>query len=216
MTDATDALPVTIEEIVVGDDPDAWRRAGFTVDESGACWVGTVRLRLAGTEDGRRIRTWSLHGVPTALRDVDGLPTVAAANPPAAPPSAVAHPNGTRSIDHVVVASPDVDRTVQALAALGLTPRRERTTDSYGAPMRQLFFRLGEVVLELVGLEEPTGDDPAAFFGLALTVDDLDAAAGLLGDGLGSIKDAVQDGRRIATLRHRDLGMSVAVALMSP
>ena len=36
------------------------------------------------------------------------------------------------------------------------------------------------------------------------------------GDHLGAAKDAVQDGRRIATLRHRDLGMSVATALMSP
>lgn len=216
MTDPTDSLPVTIEEIVVGDDPEAWRKAGFDVGDDGSCWLGTVRVRLAGADDGRRIRRWSLHGVPASTSDLDGLPTVAAVDPPSAPPDGVAHANGTRAIDHVVVASPDVDRTVEALAALGLRSRRERTTDSYGAPMRQLFFRLGEVILELVGLEEPTGDDPAAFFGLALTVGDLDAAAALLGEGLGSINDAVQDGRRIATLRHRDLGMSVAIALMSP
>jgi hypothetical protein len=33
---------------------------------------------------------------------------------------------------------------------------------------------------------------------------------------LGHIKDAVQPGRRIATLRHRDVGMSVATAFMTP
>ena len=36
----------------------------------------------------------------------------------------------------------------------------------------------------------------------------------VLGDGLGSIKPAVQDGRRIATIRHKTYGLSVAVALM--
>ena len=66
----------------------------------------------------------------------------------------------------------------------------------------------------------PTGSgavaeaDPARWFGLAVDVADLDQTAALLGPGLGPIKGAVQAGRRIATVRHRDLGLSVAVALM--
>jgi hypothetical protein len=82
--------------------------------------------------------------------------------------------------------------------------------------MRQVFFRLGEVILELIGQPGAAGAGEPGFFGLAITVDDLDAVAETLGDHLGGIKDAVQDGRRIATLRHRDLGMSVATALMTP
>jgi hypothetical protein len=82
--------------------------------------------------------------------------------------------------------------------------------------MRQVFFRLGEVILELVGQPETAGEGKPGFFGLAITVDDLNAAAALLGDHLGAVKDAVQEGRRIATLRHRDVGMSVATAFMSP
>ena len=35
--------------------------------------------------------------------------------------------------------------------------------------MRQTFFRLDEVILELIGPAEPAGDGPARFFGLALT-----------------------------------------------
>jgi len=112
--------------------------------------------------------------------------------------------------------APDLARTITALGAIGVIPRGERETDSYGAPMRQVFFRLGQVILELVGQPDATGEGDPGFFGLAITVDDLDAAAALLGEHLGGIKDAVQDGRRIATLRHRDLGMSVATALMSP
>jgi hypothetical protein len=114
------------------------------------------------------------------------------------------------------VLTPDLARTVAAFEATGLDVRGTRDADTYGAPMRQVFFRLGEVILELVGQPDSAREGDPGFFGLAITVADLDAAADQLGDHLGQIKDAVQEGRRIATLRHRDLGMSVATALMSP
>ena len=208
-------MGATIAEITVGDPPEAWAAAGFTVDDDGTCRIGRVRVRLVGREGGKRILGWSLRDVPDgalAGGTLDGLPTTATTDAPADPAD---HANGATGIDHVVVLCPDLDRTVAAFAAIGLEPRGERRTDSYGAPMRQVFIRLGEVILELVGGEAP-GEGDAGFFGLALTVADLDATAVLLGEHLGSVKDAVQDGRRIATLRHRDLGMSVAVALMSP
>lgn len=44
----------------------------------------------------------------------------------------------------------------------------------------------------------------------------IDATADLLGEHVGRVKDAVQPGRRIATLRHRELGMSVNTAVISP
>lgn len=208
-------MAVTIDEILVGDPPEAWEAAGFRVDGDGICRIGTVRVRLLGRDGGKRILGWSLRGAPAArLADgrLDGLPTTASTADPSEPAT---HPNGATHIDHVVLLSPDLARTTAALAALGIEQRGERETDSYGAPMRQIFFRLGEVILELVGGTEPGEGDPG-FFGLAITVTDLDATATLLGDHLGAAKDAVQDGRRIATLRHRDLGMSVATALMSP
>ena len=62
---------------------------------------------------------------------------------------------------------------------------------------------------------EPSGDGPAGFVGLAYTVADLDALPARYGEGLGRVKDAVQPGRRIATLRHRAFDMSVATAFMS-
>jgi hypothetical protein len=208
-------MGVTIDEILVGDPPDAWEAAGFSVDPDGTCRIGEVRVRLVGRDGGKRILGWSLRGAPDArLADgrLDGLPTTSS-NAPA--PSPGTHANGASHIDHVVLLSPDLSRTTAALSTLGIEPRGERVTDSYGAPMRQVFFRLGEVILELVGGEQ-AGDGDPGFFGLAITVEDLDAAAALLGDHLGAAKDAVQEGRRIATLRHRELGMSVATALMSP
>jgi Glyoxalase-like domain len=209
-------MGVTIDEILVGDPRDAWEAAGFSVDDDGTCRIGTVRVRLMGRGGGKRILGWSLRGAPSAPLaegQLDGLPTTESAAAPAEPAS---HANGATYIDHVVLLSADMARTTAALARLGIEPRGERVTESYGTPMRQVFFRLGEVILELVGQPDAAGDGAPGFFGLAITVADLDAAAAQLGEHLGAIKDAVQDGRRIATLRHRDLGMSVATALMSP
>lgn len=209
-------MGVTIDEILIGDPPEAWQAAGFTVDDDGTCRVGTVRLRLVGREGGKRILGWSLRDAPEArLADgrLDGLPTTASTSEPATPAE---HPNGATYIDHVVLLSPDMARTTAAIESLGVPQRDERETDSYGAPMRQVFFRLGEVILELVGQPDQVGEGDPGFFGLAITVQDLDAAGALLGEHLGDQKEAVQEGRRIATLRHRDLGMSVATALMSP
>src|SRR6185436_4145406 len=125
-------------------------------------------------------------------------------------------PNGSQHIDHVVLLTPNLARTVEALASIGLTPRGERDSDTYGAPMRQVFFRMGEVILELIGQIDSAGEGSPGFFGIAVTVDDLDALATQLGERLGEAKEAVQEGRRIATLRHREVGMSVATAFMTP
>jgi hypothetical protein len=73
-------MGVAIDEILVGDPPDAWRAAGFSVDDDGTCRIGTVRVRLVGRDGGKRILGWSLRYVPAAaLADgrLDGLPTTA-------------------------------------------------------------------------------------------------------------------------------------------
>jgi hypothetical protein len=206
----------TIDEIVVGDEPDCWRDAGFTVDDDGTCRIGRVRVRLVGRDDGKRIRDWSLRDIESdAIVDgwLDGLPTRVS---DAAPNEPAVHPNGVVLIDHIVLATPDPPRTTAVFEAAGLVARRTRPTDTYGSPLLQTFFRAGEVIIELIGPQEPSGDGPTGFFGLAHTVDDLDRPAALLGPALGAAKDAVQPGRRIATLRHRDLDISVPTAFLTP
>jgi hypothetical protein len=203
---------VTINEIEVGDPPEAWTAAGFHVDDDGTCRVGSVRIRLVGSSDGRGIRGWSLRGVAGPLKSLDGLPTTVDQREA---PRPAEHRNGCLSIDHLVVLTPDNDRTVGSFGEIGLAPRRTRATETDGVPMLQTFFRTGEVIIELVGPAEPAGLDPATFFGLACTVDDLEHTRAVLGEHLGRTKDAVQPGRRIATLRHRDLGLSVATAFMT-
>ena len=203
----------TVVEIEVADEPDAWRAAGFSVADDRA-QVGSIAIRLVGRTDGAKgIRSWSWSNLWTD-DPIDGLATHVAPQHAVTPD---AHANGSTIIDHVVVVTPDLERTVPAFEARGLDVRRTRHTDQYGPAFRQVFFRGGETIIELIGPDTPAdGDDrDAHFYGLAFTVADLDATATHLGDGLGSIKDAVQDGRRIATLRHKTFDISVPIAFMS-
>lgn len=209
-------MAVELDELVVGDEPGAWEAAGFAVDPDGITRVGAVRIRLAGRADGKRIRSWSFRGLDSGTTDLDGLPTAVSEQPVCEPAE---HPNGVVSIDHVVLFSPDATRTTACFEAAGIEVRRVREVppEQYGFPAVQTFFRAGEAILELLGGTEPAADPgPAAFFGLAYTVADLDRLAATCGDTLGTIKDAVQPGRRIATLRHRSFDISVATAFMTP
>jgi hypothetical protein len=199
--------------IDVADPPDAWRGAGFVVDGDHT-QVGGIVIHLVGREHGTRIRSWTWQGLD-ASGDLDGLATHAGDSPSTPPPD---HPNGAVVLDHVVVVTPRLDRSIAAFEARGLGVRRVRHTDQYGPAFRQVFFRGGETIVEMIGPDEPPADDDRAahFYGLAFTVTDLDAAARLLGDGIGRVKDAVQPGRRIATLRHEQLDISVPIAFMTP
>ena len=186
-----------LDELVLGADPAAWRAIGATVDDDGVAPVGGVRLRFTG--EGGGLLRWSLRGLRTT--DLDGLPTTRSEQPP---PDAVDHPLGLTAVDHVVATTRDMERTVARLLAAGLDHRA-----APDAP--QEFFVLGPALLEIAEAEDR--DD--GFWGLTLVVADLDAAAGRLGDALGDVRDAVQPGRRIATVR-RSGNLGLPVALMSP
>ena len=83
--------------------------------------------------------------------------------------------------------------------------------------MRQGFHRIGSggLIVEIVERPEVT-DRLARFWGVVVNVDDLDAACALLGaERIGQPKDAVQPGRRIATVR-TGVGLGVPLALMTP
>ena len=136
-------MTVTVDEFQVADPADAWTRAGFSVDSDAVCRVGGVRIRLAGRRRGTGIVGWSLRGLPPdgSLDDLDGVPTTRSGAVTALP---AIHANGVTAIDHVVLLSPDLDRTVESMAAVGVEPRRERDGELGGRPIRQIFFRFGE------------------------------------------------------------------------
>jgi hypothetical protein len=207
-------MTVTVDQFEVADPTDAWTRAGFTVDPDAVCRIGGVRIRLVGRAHGTGIVGWSLRGLPPegSVDELDGVPTVTSRAVAAAPAT---HANGVTAIDHVVLLSPDLDRTVESLAAVGVDPRRERDGELGGRSIRQIFFRLGEVILEVVGSPETTSEGPSTLWGITYTVEDIDATAAFFVDSTTPIKDAVQPGRRITTIRHQDLGMSVRTAMIS-
>ena len=194
--------------------PAAWERAGFLVGD-GVAKAGSVRVRLVGEDGGRGLVSWSLREV--ASTSLDGLPTELSDRAAVVSP---AHPNGVTAIDHVVVFSPQLDRTVSALRAAGLDLRRVREEPTPAGAPRQAFFRLGEVILEVI--QAPDGsplladpDGPSRLWGISFLVDDLEATAAALGDLLGEPRPAVQPGRRIATAR-REARLGLPVAFMSP
>jgi hypothetical protein len=166
---------------------DAWDAAGFRV-EGDTMRIGHVRFRVGVGAKG--MPGWTLAAAPTVESDT--------------------HPNGSTLLDHIVVFTDDPDRTTMTYADEGLEVKRVRDV---GNGTTQSFFRAGEVIVELVGpIPNVTGE---RLWGLAFTVADLDACAALLGDKLGNIKDAVQPGRRIVTLRHESCGLTVPIAFMS-
>jgi catechol 2,3-dioxygenase-like lactoylglutathione lyase family enzyme len=189
----------SIAALEIADEPDGWSSAGFRVDD-GVCVVSRVRLRLVGKGPKRGILGWTLG------EDESGE---------AAPP----HPNGAVRVDHVVMLTPDLDRSVAELESEGFDLRRRREGETPGGSTRQAFFRAGEPILEVVQAPEGTSvardpGGPARLWGLAFVVDDMDRTARELGDLLGRPRDAVQPGRRIATLRS-EAGLGPAIAFMT-
>jgi hypothetical protein len=220
------AAAVSIDELVVADDALRWGALGFAV-EADCTVIGDVRIRFAGREptadqrsasrSGSGLLRWSLRGVSSS--DLDGIPTSVSRSEP--PTHAAPHPNGVFAIDHVVVFSPQLDRTVGALRASGLDLRRIREEPTPAGAPRQAFFRLGAEILEVIQLPrerlDAAGgpDAPARLWGLALMAADIDATVARLAPHVGEARDAVQEGRRIATVR-RSAGLAVPVALMTP
>jgi len=208
-------MSATIDELTVADEPAAWEALGFAV-EGETCVVGDVRVHLAGPHAGERLAGWSLRDVEGL--ELDGLPTARSERPP--PAAAPEHPNGLVAVDHVVAMTPALDRTLTALKRAGLDLRRIREQPTPAGAPRQAFFRLGATILEVVqeppeAIERAGGGHAAFFWGLALLAPDLDATVASLGEHAGEPRDAVQPGRRIATLR-RSAGLALPVALISP
>jgi hypothetical protein len=206
----------TVDTIAVADDPAAWRAVGFDVDAEGSCRVGTVLVRIEPAGERTGVAGWSVRGLASA--EIDGLPTELSGTPERGP--APVHPNGVATIDHLVAFTPDRARTAAALEAAGLRVRRLRDEPTPAGGGYQAFFRLGEVILEVIEIGEGSSaaadrSAPARFWGLAFGVDSFEPLSELLGDRLSEPRDAVQPGRRIATLR-RSAGVGVPLAFMTP
>ena len=146
-TGRTEAQAVTIDELLIADEPDRWAALGFTVD-GGRCQLGGVRLAFTGPEPGRGIVGWSLRGVAStrARRAADDA---VRSGRRSAPRQRARRTACSRSI----TSSRSHRRSSAACGrsqAAGLDLRRVREEPTPAGAPRQAFFRLGEVILEVV------------------------------------------------------------------
>ncbi len=212
-------------ELTIGDSPSAWERAGFTVTDE-RLTIGSVSIRLQepGESGARGVTGWTFAGLAEgSVEAIDGMPTTSTERPAPMESGTAnrtngvdAHPNGVGAIDHVVMMTDDLERTSAALEASGFEARRRRAIPQSEPPRSQIFWWAGDVIIELVGPDTATGDRPASVWGLALTTEDIDATAALLGELMSEPRTAVQKGRRIASLRGKTLDLSVPIAIMTP
>ena len=198
----------TVAEFALALDPQPWRAVGFHVDASDTMQLGGIRLQFRGSDANPGISSWILADAPDqGIERIDGLHT--AHGEPSGLANCVEQPNTVTGIDHVVVYTPDLERTCDAIAAATGAPLK-RIRDV--GPLRQGFHRLGELIVEVVTFPGVPVEH-ATFWGLALNVGDIDALFATYGEAvLSPPKDAVQPGRRIASFRDAaSLGLPVAV-----
>ena len=200
-----------ISELVVGGGAQNWASIGITFNQSLRAALGDVVLRLDPLlQPG--LHSWVLQGADVKVENIDGVATNHAIGEFQIAASVRADFDlGVIGVDHVVINTPDLMRTSDALTAATGAPLK-RVRDA-GNNVQQGFHRLGSVIVEIVTAPTmPLGD--ASLWGFVLNVKDIYAVANHVGPDVLSIpKPAVQAGRLIATFRS-SVGLGVPVALM--
>lgn len=202
-------------EINLSEDALPWERIGFdilTQNSTQSTHVGRTKLCFKKIDTIEGISSVHVEGVKQSVDSLTFNPTTTSAGEIEAP----FHPNRIVRIDHLVVTTPNPDKTTKALIEAGITLSGVRTFGNSPNQTRQSFFWLGDVILELVGPHEVAKDGDPLFWGLALVSSDINETVNYLGDLCTPLKDAIQPGRQITTVKTRDLSIGVSIAIMSP
>ena len=201
-----------IGELVIGGSRANWAQVGINFSHDGVFAIGEVVLRINETLP-PGVHSWALSNIDSTVVSIDGISTTGnVANDRIEYNDAQGFVLTPLGIDHVVVNTPDLERTSLALhEATGAELKRIRDA---GNGVRQGFHRLGDVIIEIVSAPSmPPGN--ASLWGFVLNVADVHEVAAYLGpDVLSPPKPAVQKNRLIATFRGA-VGLGVPVALMS-
>jgi len=229
--------------LVVHDSPRAWERAGFTLTRSDdhVSQVNTyVRLSdsfaivfqqaPSTTPKNTSNAGWCWNGVAPDKTEIDGIPLHTLPLEDMLDSHSVSrdpnyHWNQCCGVDHVVVRSSCLSQSVQAFADIGLQPRR--STSSIYPGITQHFFWAGDAIVELIGSDrgsrtaQQNGLELAhqsSIWGIVPVVPNLEQLRESLGNNtiLSKIRAAQQEGRDIVTLNTEGIGISLAMAFLTP
>lgn len=124
--------------------------------------------------------------------------------------SEIADRDGVLRLDHIVIHTPNPTRAIAQYAGrLGLRFALDRTIEAFST--RFLFFRIGELTLEVVHRLDQDHEVhvPDSFWGLTWQVADLRRAYARLGEAgmdVSEIRKGRKPGTRVFTLRNGTLG----------
>lgn len=114
------------------------------------------------------------------------------------------------ALDHVVVNSADVDALRDSFAELGLNLRLDQNIQQWGA--RQLFYRVGETVLEVIAFnDEKLRPQVNEYWGLALQATDIgQLQARMMDQGVrvSKVRTGRKPGTLVASLKSHNLGVA--------
>lgn len=215
----------TIADLWLSSSIEPWHRLGFSsfsVRQPDGLSVSCISIAGLGfrflpeiaepSASGSYATGWTVRSDDATTHSVDGVATRVIAE--LQPMPELTHQFAVTAIDHVVITTGSLERTCGAITEqLGLPLKRIRDA---GHGVRQGFHRAGSLILEIVERPDLAPETSAEIWGVVFVVDDLDSAIAWLGpDAIGAPRDAVQHGRRIASVK-KDVGLGLPVALMSP
>ena len=215
----------TIADVWLSSSIDPWRSLGFSdypIVQPDGSRIPCVSVAGLGfrflphivepSASGSCATGWTVRSDDATTHSVDGVATRVIAE--LHPVPELTHELAVSAIDHIVITTGSIERTCGAITdQLGLPLKRIRDA---GHGVRQGFHRAGSLILEIVERPDLAPETSAEIWGVVFVVDDLDATVAWLGpDAVGATRDAVQNGRRIASIK-KEVGLGLPVALMSP
>ena len=117
-------------------------------------------------------------------------------------------------LDHLVIATPDPERTAALYGArLGLDMKLDRTIAALGT--RFLFFRTGGLVFEVIHrMKDGRGDGPDKIFGVSWRVESVEATRTRLqqaGLEVSDVREGRKPGTRVFTVRTGTFGVPTII-----
>mmetsp|Transcript_19830 Transcript_19830/g.35263 ORF Transcript_19830/g.35263 Transcript_19830/m.35263 type:complete len:240 (+) Transcript_19830:48-767(+) len=229
-----------LRSLVCADTSGAWSKAGFSLGCDGASnmlSIGALRIVLSGASQPSAaskaafgFTSWVWEGLGeeygAGKKEIGGVPTEVVE--PTAAPKRVEHRNGLTGVDHVVLRTRNLEGVRASLEEAGISRRAERS-DLYPGITQEFYRPFNEMTIEVVGPTpgtEPSEiggflgnftEGPETFlWGITFVTEDMEKTKAFFGEKMSKVKPAAQPGRLIGTIRGKKVGLSPAIAVLTP